>query len=59
MTPRELAAGMHQADRICWCQHWPVITPGVAVAGLYAKAPISIPGRLGAAPFAYLSVPPG
>lgn len=50
MTPRELAAGMHQGERTCGREHWPVITPGVAVPGLYAKPPISISGRLGAVP---------
>jgi len=59
MTPRELAAGMHQGERTCGREHWPVTRPGVAVPGLYAKAPISISGRLGAVSPAYLSVPPG
>jgi hypothetical protein len=50
---------MHQGERTCGRGHWPVTTPGVAVPGLYAKAPISISGRLGAVTAAYLSVPPG
>jgi hypothetical protein len=41
---------MHQAERTCWRERWPVITPGVAVPGLDVKAPISIFGRHGAVP---------
>jgi hypothetical protein len=50
MTPCELVAGMHQAEHTCWREHWPVITPGVVVPGLYAKAPISFSGRHDAVP---------
>jgi hypothetical protein len=46
---------MHQAERSCWRGHWPVITPGIAVSGLYAKAPISIPAAWARRPPAYLS----
>ena len=34
ITPRELAAGMHQAERTCWREHWSVITPASPVPGL-------------------------
>jgi hypothetical protein len=50
---------MHQAERTCWREHWPVITPGIAVSGLYAKVPISIPAAWARRPPAYLSVLPG